>query len=98
VGSLVTDYWYADDGYIVAASFPHLQTDVTELRDKLAEVGLSLNVRKSMVLPSPGVRRAMIPDRMSSLAGAVPEGDAISCLGVPVGDPTECERRVEGAM
>jgi hypothetical protein len=93
--STTTDYWYADAGYIVSSSLSHLQTYVTELKLKLAEVGLALNVRKSLVLPPRGVTSGTIPAGITELAEAVPEGSAMGCLGVPVGDPTECEKRVE---
>lgn len=93
-GGGARDRWYADDGFIVSDSFGHLRTYLTELKRKLAGVGLVLNVGKTLVLSS----GAAVPSGLSGLATAVPEGGAINCLGIPVGGADECLTRVEASV
>lgn len=70
---------------------------VEESRSAFAAVGLVLNVSKSMVLPAEPVLRDAIPEGLQALACAIPRGDAMDCLGVPIGSAEECRRRVKAA-
>ena len=84
--------WYADDGSLAWKSGAALEVVVDVLKGQLALVGLSLSTPKCKLVPGRGVAKDDVRATAAKLDMAV--ADAVSLLGMPVGDTATATQMV----